>query len=140
MAYNPDWYKIPEVRERRRKQQRDRARERYHTEPEYREKILKRNALRDSIEYRRKYRDTHRLYFREKCRKRDAQLRSKEPVDYALVINNAQGICQICKTPFGDEKVEIDHIIPLAKGGIHALSNLQATHARCNRRKSARIL
>ena len=31
---------------------------------------------------------------------------------------------------------EIDHIIPLAKGGLDVLENLAASHRRCNRAKS----
>jgi len=31
---------------------------------------------------------------------------------------------------------EIDHIIPLAKGGMDVLENLAAAHRRCNRVKS----
>src|SRR5690606_34791226 len=30
----------------------------------------------------------------------------------------------------------IDHIVPLAKGGLDELSNIQAAHRLCNRRKS----
>ncbi|MGF1601341.1 MAG: HNH endonuclease [Thermosynechococcaceae cyanobacterium] len=35
--------------------------------------------------------------------------------------------------------LEVDHIIPLAKGGMNDLSNLQTLCQPCNRHKSARI-
>jgi 5-methylcytosine-specific restriction endonuclease McrA len=33
----------------------------------------------------------------------------------------------------------VDHIVPLAKGGLDELSNKQAAHSRCNRAKSDRL-
>jgi 5-methylcytosine-specific restriction endonuclease McrA len=37
--------------------------------------------------------------------------------------------CQICFLPGADQA---DHIIPVADGGSHELSNLRAAHGRCN--------
>jgi 5-methylcytosine-specific restriction endonuclease McrA len=34
---------------------------------------------------------------------------------------------------------ELDHIIPLAKGGDHTKSNVQCVCASCNRKKGARL-
>jgi 5-methylcytosine-specific restriction endonuclease McrA len=62
-----------------------------------------------------------------------------EPVDYAVVRGRANGICGICLEVLA-APIEIDHIIPLARGGTHTYDNLQAAHATCNRRKSARLL
>ena len=62
-----------------------------------------------------------------------------ERIDYSQVIEQANGVCGIC----GGElypPVEIDHIIPLSKGGTHTRDNLQASHAQCNRSKHTRIL
>lgn len=36
--------------------------------------------------------------------------------------------------------VEVDHIVPRARGGdMYSLDNLQLTHSKCNRRKGARM-
>lgn len=36
--------------------------------------------------------------------------------------------------------VEVDHIVPRSRGGaMYALSNLQLTHMKCNRKKGARM-
>ena len=56
-------------------------------------------------------------------------------------------VCAICHKyidleapPFSPLAVEVDHIVPRARGGaIYELSNLQLTHSRCNRKKGARM-
>lgn len=55
--------------------------------------------------------------------------------------------CMLCDEPLAmDKKVPhpaaptIDHIIPLAKGGTHEPSNVQAAHFKCNWMKSDRLI
>ena len=56
-------------------------------------------------------------------------------------------ICAICHSPidieapaFSPLSVEVDHIIPRARGGpLYELENLQLTHSRCNRKKGAKM-
>jgi 5-methylcytosine-specific restriction endonuclease McrA len=56
-------------------------------------------------------------------------------------------ICAICHTPidleapaFSPLAVEVDHIVPRARGGaIYEMDNLQLTHSRCNRKKGAKM-
>lgn len=51
---------------------------------------------------------------------------------YAKLHNN-DNICVLCKQPIlPDEKVHIDHIIPVCEGGKNELSNLQVVHGSCN--------
>jgi 5-methylcytosine-specific restriction protein A len=51
------------------------------------------------------------------------------------VIARDAGICQICgKLVTG--RVDIDHIVPKARGGTDAISNLQTAHAGCHSRKT----
>lgn len=62
-------------------------------------------------------------------------------------IASLDAICAICHTPIDLEApkntplaVEVDHIIPRARGGLlYALENLQLTHHRCNRKKGAKM-
>lgn len=56
-------------------------------------------------------------------------------------------ICAICHKPIDLEAppfhplaVEVDHIIPRARGGaLYELDNLQLSHSQCNRRKGAKM-
>ena len=48
--------------------------------------------------------------------------------------------CQSCqKIDLSAKNLQIDHIIPLDKGGTNDISNLQTLCAKCNREKSAKI-
>lgn len=47
--------------------------------------------------------------------------------------------CGICGKPIAHGDAEIDHIIPVARGGTHDLSNLQLAHRSCNRSKRANV-
>jgi len=52
--------------------------------------------------------------------------------------NNYQ--CQSChKIDISAKSLQVDHIIPLDKGGTNDLSNLQTLCAKCNREKSAKL-
>jgi 5-methylcytosine-specific restriction endonuclease McrA len=64
-----------------------------------------------------------------------------DDVDPRVVFERDKGVCGICLTPVDPaSKWEIDHIVPISKGGPHAYANVQLSHRRCNRSKSARLL
>lgn len=45
--------------------------------------------------------------------------------------------CAYCDVPFGPRAVcEVDHVVPLARGGPHDLHNLAPACSRCNLTKS----
>ena len=79
-------------------------------------------------------------YFAEFEGRRRARIRGTqvERIDYALVLERAAGQCGICREPLA-LPIEIDHVVPLARGGTHTYDNLQAAHAGCNRRKCAKV-
>ena len=52
---------------------------------------------------------------------------------YVLQRNNYQ--CQSCGKKDTETKLNIDHIIPLARGGSNDISNLQVLCSQCNQRK-----
>lgn len=74
----------------------------------------------------------------QKRRQRIQAAGSVERIDRRLVFNESGGICGICRRSLTWADFSIDHILPIAKGGIHAYSNIQAAHRRCNSIKGAR--
>ena len=61
-------------------------------------------------------------------------------VDRQAIIDRDGLVCRLC----GDDvpavaDVDIDHIVPVTRGGSDHPSNLQVTHASCNRRKGNRL-
>lgn len=51
------------------------------------------------------------------------------------VFNRCHGLCGICSKPVRFSRFELDHIVPLYRGGHDVVSNLQIAHSRCNARK-----
>lgn len=47
------------------------------------------------------------------------------------------GVCPLCdeRLPVDSDATEVDHIIPVSRGGTSAIENLQVVHPRCNRVK-----
>ena len=63
-----------------------------------------------------------------------------ESVDPQVVFTRDKGVCGICKHPVDPaSKWEIDHMIPISKGGAHGYVNVQLSHRRCNRQKHAKL-
>ena len=59
-----------------------------------------------------------------------------EDVDPRIVYQMHGGMCGICKEFVSEDEFEVDHVIPLAKGGLHGYINVQPAHPICNRRKA----
>ena len=59
-----------------------------------------------------------------------------ENVDPLVIYKRDEGICKICGKKVGS-KWEVDHIIPLSRGGEHSYKNSQLAHPVCNRKKWA---
>jgi 5-methylcytosine-specific restriction endonuclease McrA len=63
-----------------------------------------------------------------------------EDVDPRIVFTRDKGICGICRSPVEpDSKWEVDHVMPISRGGAHSYANVQLTHRRCNRQKHASV-
>lgn len=83
-------------------------------------------------------------------RRREALVKGArvETVHGIKVFERDNWVCHICGEPTERERKgthhprapEIDHVVPLSKGGEHAYSNLACAHVRCNRRKSDKQL
>lgn len=80
-----------------------------------------------------------------------SDLRDKYDIDKRKIIFNEvekkrllktqNNSCPICKKPiFYGENTEVDHIIPISKGGKDDFSNLQIVHSDCNKKKGSKII
>lgn len=62
-------------------------------------------------------------------------------------IASTKAACHICGNPIDytlkwpdPMSFVVDHVVPIAKGGAHDLSNAKAAHATCNSKKRARLV
>lgn len=62
-----------------------------------------------------------------------------EKVEPLVVLERHEGLCGICGEPVDPERFDVDHIVPLARGGEHSYANTQPAHPTCNTRKGARL-
>jgi 5-methylcytosine-specific restriction endonuclease McrA len=62
-----------------------------------------------------------------------------EYVDPIILYKRDNGICGICHKPVYMNAFEVDHIIPLARGGEHSYKNTCISHPTCNRKKWAKM-
>lgn len=85
----------------------------------------------------------HRGNNLEECRAKDrehtAHRRAMKRIEYSdLTLSERSKVQQFYRDC--PEGYEVDHILPLTKGGLHLIENLQYLPAHLNRKKSNRIL
>lgn len=65
------------------------------------------------------------------------------PFDRSITLKDLherdEGICQICFEVCNIEDSEIDHVIPISRGGSHTWDNVQLAHGSCNRSKGNKL-
>jgi hypothetical protein len=91
-------------------------------------------GLRDNREVARKY-IAHEDWKRRCKRKRRVSPRFRR-----IVIGRSDGRCWYCGKPVADADFEIDHIVPVARGGRSYLRNLAACCGDCNESKSDQLV
>jgi 5-methylcytosine-specific restriction endonuclease McrA len=62
-----------------------------------------------------------------------------ERIDPLKVLERDAGLCGICGRQVDPTSFEIDHIIPVSRGGLDLMSNVQLAHRSCNRKKWAKM-
>jgi 5-methylcytosine-specific restriction endonuclease McrA len=130
-ALKPDYFRdhYAQNKERRRRE----ASEWYHANSD--------RALRIRRDYVAKNRDKARVWGRKSANKRRAITKQVfvEAVDPRVVFERAKGVCGICgESVEMTSRWEVDHIVPISKGGSHCYANVQLAHRRCNRSKGAK--
>jgi hypothetical protein len=64
-----------------------------------------------------------------------------EPVDYALILAEFGMTCHLCGGEIASRvDLNMDHVIPLARGGPHTYANIRPSHRWCNQRKHAKLM
>jgi|ERR671918_452659 5-methylcytosine-specific restriction endonuclease McrA len=63
-----------------------------------------------------------------------------EHVDPLIVLELRDGMCGICGSDVDPLAFEVDHVVALARGGLHNYENCQPAHGPCNRRKWAHMV
>lgn len=116
----------------------ERRKKRRRSDPEWAAREVRRNTR-----YAQENRAKARLYARTSQARRKAQkLKTEtEPItadDVKSMLKAQRGRCWWCGTKVG-EAFDVDHVIPLSKGGPHTLDNLVIACQPCNRRKHARM-
>jgi 5-methylcytosine-specific restriction endonuclease McrA len=61
-----------------------------------------------------------------------------EDVDPLVVYTMWGGACGICKE-YIEGRFDVDHVVPIARGGLHGYVNVQPAHPRCNQRKGGQM-
>jgi 5-methylcytosine-specific restriction endonuclease McrA len=62
-----------------------------------------------------------------------------ERVDPLEIYDEQGGICYICFVKFNFKGMEMDHVIPISKGGEHKKSNVKMCCSACNKKKGASL-
>lgn len=155
------------TRARKRERQAQRHRERWATDPEYRARYAQRQRerhadpeyrARENQRLREKRATDHEFRARENQRQRERYASDPEYRSYKQEFNRRRqqrsgtrlrdlvplivrqgALCPLCgeRLPASATDIEIDHIVPVARGGSEEEQNLQAVCKPCNRRKGA---
>lgn len=108
------------------------------------------------LAYQRAYYQRNKKKARELANERKRRWRRENPIESRLqvqarrlkmagvvihkkeICNWQTGVCGICSKLI-DGEYDIDHKIPLSRGGKHEVANLQLAHRSCNRRKHNKL-
>lgn len=82
--------------------------------------------------------------YKRKATKKNAYV---EYVDRAIVMQRDKWTCHLCRLKIPKKAVwpnglfgTLDHVMPLARGGLHSYANVKAAHLSCNCSKNDKIL
>lgn len=75
-----------------------------------------------------------------KRRARKAGTETSERISRSEIIARDKSTCHLCGKKCKRDKIHLDHVVPLAKGGTHTADNLRVAHAHCNMLKADLVL
>jgi 5-methylcytosine-specific restriction endonuclease McrA len=62
------------------------------------------------------------------------------PYKRADIFERDEGVCHICSETVDPEQWDLDHVVPISRGGGDTPENVAVSHPSCNRSKGARAL
>lgn len=62
-----------------------------------------------------------------------------ENVDRRTLYDRDEGVCYLCRSAVKFEDFTIDHVVPLAKGGLHSYANTRCCCEPCNLAKGSSL-
>lgn len=110
----------------------------------WRERNAEKISEQNKIRRKKKYRSDPSVKEKKLICNRNRKARLKnafvESIDHQIVYKRDNFICQLCQQKIVDpSELSIDHIQPIARGGLHEYKNVQTAHKLCNSRKGARV-
>jgi hypothetical protein len=81
--------------------------------------------------------------FKQRRAIRSARLANAPRVERIVkrtVFTRDDGICHICHKPVLFDKMHMDHVIPISRGGTHTYDNVKTAHAFCNLSKGDKLV
>lgn len=66
--------------------------------------------------------------------------RPREYPEKSLVFSRDSGTCHLCGEPADPERWDMDHVIPVSRGGLDTYDNVAVSHPLCNNRKWANLV
>lgn len=133
----------------RNKEKRREYEKKYWSDPERKEKRkkqIKKSAIKNMEHHKRKRKEylqtDNGLNSQRKagqvtrCKKADSYI---EHVDPLSLYRDQNGVCYMCLEQFDFKAMEMDHLIPISKGGKHEISNVKMCCKKCNLKKGAKL-
>ncbi len=108
--------------------------------PDYYLRKWKNNSNRKHNRERAQYRYLHDTEFLAMRRMRAKRLNHTLRRYWEWLVDRLDYRCQICGDPFEFFDLEVDHIIPLSRGGQNVWDNIQPLCESCNARKNDKII
>lgn len=78
------------------------------------------------------YQQTKKAKEAERFRKHRRRATYSEPYTLEQIHAEWHGLCVVCEEPVPLEQATIEHIIPIAKGGLNTPQNVGPSHSSCN--------
>lgn len=63
-----------------------------------------------------------------------------EPIRLIDIASRDRDRCWLCNQRVAQAERTLDHVIPIARGGRHILSNVRLAHRRCNSAKGTKLI